>query len=151
MRAVIQRVSRAKVEFEDSSSNKINEGLVVLLGVAKNDTQEDALKLAQKIAAMRIFENENGKMDLSALDIKAEVLAVSQFTLLANCAKGLRPDFTAAARPEEAQPLYNYFCECLRETGLKVEEGKFKEHMLVCLENNGPVTIIAQCVNGKMV
>ncbi len=120
----------------------INRGLVVLLGVGRGDTEADARYLARKVANLRIFSDEAGKFNLSTSDIGGEILVISQFTLLANTDKGHRPSFIAAAPPKEAQPLIEKFTQLLHETGLKVESGRFREHMLVEIHNDGPVTIL---------
>lgn len=141
MRAVLQRVARSEVTVEGKTVGKIEKGLLVLLGVQKGDTQEECILMADKIARLRIFEDEAGKMNRSLLDVGGAVLAVSQFTLFADCAKGRRPSFLEAARPEEAIPLYEQFQTCLREEGILVETGQFGADMQVTLENDGPVTI----------
>jgi D-tyrosyl-tRNA(Tyr) deacylase len=120
----------------------IDAGLVVLLGVAKGDTEADAVRLAERIARLRIFQNDDGKFDRSLLETGGSVLAVSQFTLIADTAKGNRPSFTDAARPEVAEPLYDRFCAALRALGVRVETGVFGAHMQVALVNDGPVTIV---------
>lgn len=141
MRAILQRVSRGKVTIENHTAGEIGAGLVVLLGVGVNDTESEVELLAGKIANLRIFTDAAGKFNLSALDVKAEMLVVSQFTLFADCRKGRRPSFTDAARPELAVPLYEKFVERLRATGFKVETGVFQADMLVEIHNTGPVTI----------
>jgi D-tyrosyl-tRNA(Tyr) deacylase len=142
MRAVVQRVSRTKVMVGDSVTGEIGRGLVVLLGVQVGDTAEDAAYLADKIAGLRVFEDDDGKMNLSAHDVRGAILAVSNFTLLGDCRKGRRPSFTDAAPPEEAEQLFNNFVERLRATGLTVATGVFREHMHVEIANDGPVTLI---------
>jgi len=142
MRALIQRVSQAKVIVEDQAVGIIGSGLVVLLGVKNDDDKSAAEYLVNKIVNLRIFEDEAGRFNLSALDVGGEILAISQFTLYADCRKGRRPSFTDAAKPDVSEPLYNYFVEQLRQTGLKVATGKFGAHMDVALTNNGPVTIM---------
>ena len=141
MRAVLQRVTKSKVTVEGNVSGEIGAGLVVLLGVGANDTEAEVELLANKIATLRIFADGEGKFNLSALDVKAEMLVVSQFTLFADCRKGRRPSFTDAARPEVAVPLYEQFVERLRAIGFKVETGVFQAEMLVEIHNAGPVTI----------
>lgn len=143
MRALIQRVLRAKVSVADETIGEIGPGLLVFLGVGTGDNETDAEYLAEKIANLRIFTDANGKLNDSVLDFKAEmaVLVVSQFTLYADCRKGRRPFFGAAAAPEEGLKLYNYFCEQINQLGLKVEQGSFGSHMQVELINDGPVTI----------
>jgi D-tyrosyl-tRNA(Tyr) deacylase len=138
MRAVIQRVSRAS----STPGGSIGPGLCVLVGVAEGDDEAAALRLADKIARLRIFENEVGKFDRSLLDTGGEALVVSQFTLLADTAKGNRPSFSAAARPEDAEPLYERVVEALRALGIHVETGAFGARMAVELVNDGPVTIV---------
>lgn len=144
MKAVIQRVSNASVSVDGEICGKIDAGLMILLGIGRDDDESKAQKLADKIAAMRIFEDETEKLNLSVSDIKGSVLVVSQFTLYADCRKGNRPSFTAAGRPETAEPLYEYFSELLRKKGLHVENGIFGAHMQVSLCNDGPVTIILE-------
>ncbi|NMA02420.1 MAG: D-tyrosyl-tRNA(Tyr) deacylase [Clostridia bacterium] len=142
MRAVIQRVKKAKVTVDNNIVGSINQGFVVLLGVTHEDTLEDIKYLAEKIINLRIFEDEQGKLNLSLVDIQGEILSVSQFTLYADCRKGRRPSFTNAAPPEMANNLYLEFNNYLRELGIKVATGVFQAHMDVELVNNGPVTII---------
>ncbi len=142
MKALVQRVSQASVSVNDKIVGRIGSGLVVFLGVAQGDTKEDAVYLANKVINLRIFADESSKFSLSALDTKADILIVSQFTLLADTRKGRRPDFTAAAPPDLAKELYEFFVEQVRTTGLKVETGIFQEHMLVEIHNDGPVTIL---------
>lgn len=144
MKAVIQRVSHADVTVDGEVYGKIDRGLLILLGVGKDDDEKEAAWLADKIAAMRIFEDENEKMNLSVTDINGSVLVISQFTLYADCHKGNRPNFLAAGRPELAEPLYEYFVKLLRNKGLKVETGIFGAHMMVNMCNDGPVTIILE-------
>jgi len=141
MKALVQRVSRASVSVNDNIVGKIGPGLVVFLGVAQGDSKEDASYLANKVVNLRIFADESNKFSLSALETRGDILIVSQFTLLADTHKGRRPDFTAAAPPDLAQELYEFFVEQVRATGLKVETGLFQEHMLVEIYNDGPVTI----------
>ena len=143
MKAVIQRVTDCKVTVGEEISGQIGSGFLILLGVENGDTRKDAEKLAAKIAVLRIFSDENDKMNLSLLDTNGEVLVVSQFTLCADCRKGRRPNFIGAAPPSEADPLYGYFCECMKKEGIqKVERGVFGADMKVSLTNDGPVTII---------
>lgn len=141
MKVLIQRVSRASVRVGEEMVGKIGPGLVILSGVARNDLEQDAQALADKIVNLRIFADDKGKFNLSALDIQAELLVVSQFTLLADTQKGRRPSFIDAAPPEIAEPLCQRFIDILRATGLKVETGRFREHMLVEIHNDGPVTL----------
>ena len=142
MKALIQRVSEASVKVEGKVLGEINRGLVVLLGIQNDDTQETARYLADKIVNLRIFDDADGKMNLSALDVGAEILAISQFTLYADCRRGRRPSFIEAAKPDTSMPLYNSFLEFLRLSELKVKEGEFGAHMLVKIHNDGPVTIM---------
>ncbi len=141
MRAILQRVTKGKVTVEENVTGEIRAGLVVLLGVGAGDTEVEVEVLANKIANLRIFTDAEGKFNLSALDVKAEMLVVSQFTLFADCRKGRRPSFTDAARPELAVPLYESFVERSRAMGFKVETGVFQADMLVEIHNTGPVTI----------
>ncbi len=142
MKALLQRVTRASVSIGNEEVGKIGQGLVVFLGVASGDTEKDAQYLAQKIVNLRIFADEEGKFNLSALDINAELLLVSQFTLLADTKKGRRPSFTEAAAPVQAEELFDYFVEQTRATGLKVATGRFQAYMQVEIHNDGPVTIM---------
>jgi len=141
MKALIQRVNRASVSVEGKIVGKIGPGLVVFIGVANGDSTEDIQYLTRKIVELRIFDDAEGKFNLSALDVKGELLLVSQFTLLATTRKGRRPGFTDAAAPEIAATLFNQFVEQVRARGLKVETGRFQTHMLVEINNDGPVTI----------
>ena len=142
MRSVIQRVTRASVAVDGEVVGSIGEGLLVLLGVKVGDTEKDAQLAAEKIAGLRIFEDEAGKMNLSVQDIGGEVLAVSQFTLLGDARKGKRPSFIEAARPEIADPLYEKVVENIRAAGLTCKTGVFRADMQVELINDGPVTIL---------
>ncbi len=142
MRAVVQRVSRASVKVGDELTGEIGKGLLVLLGVGQDDSQADADYLAEKIAGLRIFEDEAGKMNLSVMDAGGAVLAVSQFTLFGDVRRGKRPSFDAAARPERARELYDYFVQQVRGLGLRCETGRFQAMMEVELINTGPVTIL---------
>jgi D-aminoacyl-tRNA deacylase len=142
MRAVLQRVSEASVTVDGKVAGQIGPGLCVLVGVAQGDTVQDAEWLSTKAVELRIFEDEGGKMNRSLLDTGGALLAVSQFTLLGDAQKGRRPAFTAAARPEEAQPLYEKFCALCRERGVRVAEGVFRATMRVRLVNEGPVTLL---------
>lgn len=141
MRAVLQRVTKGKVTIENQVVGEIGAGYVVLLGVGANDTEAEVELLSNKIANLRVFADGEGKFNLSALDVKAEMLVVSQFTLFADCRKGRRPGFTDAARPELAVPLYEKFVERMRSMGFKVATGVFQADMLVEIHNSGPVTI----------
>ena len=142
MRAVVQRVTRASVKVNEEFTGKISQGLLVLLGVAQDDTESDADYLAAKIAGLRIFEDQEGKMNRSVVDIGGAVLAVSQFTLFGDVRRGKRPSFDAAARPERAQALYEYFVERIRALDLQCETGRFQAMMEVEIINQGPVTIL---------
>jgi D-tyrosyl-tRNA(Tyr) deacylase len=142
MRAVIQRVTRCRVVVSGATVGEIGAGLLVLLGVSKNDSEADADYLVEKIIGLRIFEDAAGKMNLSVQDQSGELLVVSQFTLFGDVRRGKRPSFDAAARPEEAKRLYEYFVEKVRATGLRCETGQFQATMEVELVNNGPVTIL---------
>ncbi|MEP0806521.1 MAG: D-tyrosyl-tRNA(Tyr) deacylase [Chloroflexota bacterium] len=141
MRALIQRVSKASVTVEGRVISQIGKGLVVLLGVGHGDGEEQVRFLAEKIAHLRIFEDEQGKTNLSVLDVKGEAIVVSQFTLYADTRKGRRPSFTDAALPELAEPLVDRFVEALRGYGVTTQTGQFGAHMLVEIHNDGPVTI----------
>jgi D-tyrosyl-tRNA(Tyr) deacylase len=142
MRAVVQRVSRASVSVGGEVVGRIDRGLLVLLGVAEHDTQDDVIQLANKIVGLRIFPDEEGKMNRSLLDVGGRMLVVSQFTLLGDCRKGRRPSFIEAARPEQAVELYRGFVAEARGQGAEVETGRFQEHMDVELINDGPVTLV---------
>ena len=142
MRAVVQRVSEASVTVENRVTGAIGAGLCALIGVGVKDSEADAVWLAEKIAGLRIFEDEQGKMNRSLLDVRGALLAVSQFTLYGDARKGSRPGFIDAARPEIAQPLYARFCALVREKGIDVQEGVFRATMQVRLVNEGPVTIL---------
>ena len=142
MRAVIQRVAEARVIVADRIIGQIGPGLLILLGVGKDDTEANAHTLADKIKSLRIFDDEQGKMNRSVSDIGGELLVVSEFTLYGDCRKGNRPSFTDAALPAEAERLYNYFSARLRDAGLKVANGQFQAHMRVALVNDGPVTLV---------
>ncbi|MCJ7515575.1 MAG: D-aminoacyl-tRNA deacylase [Dehalococcoidia bacterium] len=141
MKALVQRVTRASVSVNGEVVGKISHGLVVLLGVARGDTEKDAVYLAEKIANLRIFSDDASKFNLSALETGAEILIISQFTLLADTRKGRRPSFETAAPPEQAEALLEFFIDRVRDAGLKVETGRFQQHMLVEIHNDGPVTI----------
>jgi D-tyrosyl-tRNA(Tyr) deacylase len=144
VRAVVQRVRQASVTVGSDVVGEIGAGAVVLLGVAAGDTPVEAERLAGKVARLRIFENADGRFDHSLLDVAGEALVISQFTLLADSKrhKGTRPDFSKAARPEVAEPLYERFCEALCELGVPVQTGVFGARMQLSLENDGPVTIV---------
>ena len=142
MKALLQRVAKSSVTVEGKVVGRIAQGLVVLLGVADGDCEKDAEYLADKIVNLRIFSDEQSKFNLSTLNVNGELLIISQFTLLADTRKGRRPGFSAAAPPEKAETLYNYFVKRLKQTGLKVETGEFGAHMMVEIANDGPVTIM---------
>ncbi len=142
MRAVVQRVTRASVKVGDEITGAIDAGLLVLLGVAQDDAEPDADYLAEKIAGLRIFEDDAGKMNLSVIDIGGALLAVSQFTLYGDVRRGKRPSFDDAARPDRARELYEYFVAKIRAAGLRCETGRFQAMMDVSLVNSGPVTIL---------
>ncbi|MBG9818442.1 MULTISPECIES: D-aminoacyl-tRNA deacylase [Bacillus] len=142
MRLVVQRVTNASVKVEEEITGAISEGYMVLVGVTHEDTEEDVLYLAEKLAHLRIFEDENGKMNRSLLDIKGSVLSVSQFTLYGDTRKGRRPNFMKAAKPDAANSLYECFNKTLRDKGIHVETGRFGAMMDVSLTNSGPVTIL---------
>ncbi len=145
MKIVLQRVRNASVSVGGERISKIGPGLLLLVGIANGDTQAEADWLAEKIAGLRILADANGKMNRSVIDTDGEVLAVSQFTLLADTRKGKRPSFVSAAPPEEAEPLFDYFCEKLRETGVSsMKTGSFGAMMDVALVNDGPVTILLE-------
>ena len=144
MRAVIQRVSRAEVRVAGEPVGRIGPGLCVFLGIGKTDGQANVDQLADKIKNLRIFEDENGKMNLSVEEVREEVLVVSQFTLYGDCRKGNRPSFSNAAPPDQAEQLYEYFVRRLRGAGLTVATGQFKARMDVTLINDGPVTLIVE-------
>jgi D-tyrosyl-tRNA(Tyr) deacylase len=142
MRAVLQRVSSARVVVEEESVGEIGPGLAVLLGVEEGDSESDARYLAEKTAGLRIFEDGEGKMNLSVTDTGGEILVISQFTLLADCHQGRRPGFSRAAPPEKANALYEHYVDLLRERGLRVATGTFQAMMEVSLVNRGPVTML---------
>lgn len=143
MRAVIQRVTKTSVSVDGETKGAAGKGYNILLGVMEGDGEAQAELLAAKVAKLRVFEDENGKMNKSILDIGGEILVISQFTLCADIRKGNRPSFTDSAAPQEAERLYKYFCTCLLSNGVsKVETGVFAADMLVSIENDGPVTIL---------
>lgn len=144
MRAVVQRVSESAVTVEGETVGKIGGGLLVLLGVADGDEEKDADFLAEKIANLRIFEDENGKLNKSLIEIGGEMMIVSQFTLLGDCRKGRRPSFVKAAAPEKANALYEYFVRKVGEKGVPTQTGQFRAMMDVSLVNTGPVTLIVE-------
>ena len=143
MKIILQRCSRAEVRIDGETVGRIGTGFVVLVGITHSDTREDADFLAKKVAGMRVFEDAEGKMNLSLTEVGGQILSISQFTLYGNARKGNRPSFIEAARPEVAEPLYDYFNQVLREQyGLHVETGRFGANMQVDFINDGPVTII---------
>lgn len=144
MKALIQRVKRASVTIENELYSSIGNGLLIFLGVEKDDTSENAAKLAEKVAGLRIFEDENEKMNLSVKDVQGEILVVSQFTLCGDCKKGTRPSFDKAAPPDAAVKLYEEYAENIRALGLVVKTGKFRAMMDVELINDGPVTFLVE-------
>jgi D-tyrosyl-tRNA(Tyr) deacylase len=148
MRAVVQRVSRAQVAVNGEITGQIGLGLLVLLGVGRDDANADATYLVEKIAGLRVFEDAQGKMNLSVQDVGGSVLAVSQFTLYGDVRRGKRPSFDAAAPPEKARQLYEFFVDQIRAAGLRCETGRFQEMMQVELVNEGPVTILLDSGKG---
>lgn len=147
MRALIQRVTNARVEVDGTTTGRIETGLVVLLGVTKSDSQADADYLIDKIANLRIFSDDAGKMNRSLVDVGGSLLVVSQFTLYGDCRKGRRPGFDLAAPTEQARALYEYFVQKGRQSGIHVETGVFQAHMQVSLTNDGPVTFMLESAN----
>ncbi|RGM21556.1 MULTISPECIES: D-aminoacyl-tRNA deacylase [Eubacteriales] len=142
MKAILQRVTFAEVKVDGNTVGKIGNGFLILLGVAEGDTEKEADALSAKVATLRVFTDENDKMNLSLADIDGEVLVISNFTLYADCSHGRRPNFMKAAKPDIAEPLYEYFCEKMADNGVrKVEKGIFGADMKVSLLNDGPVTI----------
>jgi D-tyrosyl-tRNA(Tyr) deacylase len=144
MKALLQRVSQASVTVDGRLISQIQRGFVILLGVTHTDTAEEAEWLAAKVAGLRLFEDEAGKMNLSLAEVGGAFLVVSQFTLYGEARRGRRPSFTDAARPEQAEPLVDYFCEKLREQGFTVETGVFGAHMQLEIHNDGPVTLLIE-------
>ncbi len=142
MKAVLQRVTHARVTIDGEVSGEIGTGLLILLGVGPDDTEAHAQYLARKCVGMRIFSDADDKMNLSLADVSGKILAVSQFTLFADCRKGKRPNFTGAAKPDQANALYEYFVQCCRELGAETQTGAFGADMQVELVNDGPVTIL---------
>lgn len=142
MRAVVQRVNFSSVVVEGETVGEITKGLNVLLGVEEGDTEKDVQYMADKIVNLRIFEDEEEKMNLSLLDVGGEMLCISQFTLLGDCRKGRRPNFMSAAKPDIANTLYEQFCDTVVGLGINVQKGKFQAHMVVDIQNDGPVTVL---------
>ena len=142
MRAVLQRVNKSRVVVGNKTEGEIDKGILIFLGIGKEDTEDDIYYLADKIIGLRIFEDENGKMNLSIKSINGSLLVVSQFTLFGDCRKGKRPSFDKAAKPEEAKKLYNIFIDYLKKTQLNVQTGKFQAMMDVEIVNDGPVTLM---------
>ena len=142
MRAVVQRVSQARVEVDQETVGEIGNGLVVFLGVGKEDGPADSDYMAGKISGLRIFEDEQGLMNLSVQDTGGSILCISQFTILGDCRKGRRPGFSAAAPPEQAEKLYEYFCENLLSRGVNIATGRFQATMRIIVDNEGPVTML---------
>ncbi len=147
MRAVLTRVTRASVTVDGQVVGKIGRGFLILLGVGQNDTEAQCVKLADKLTGLRIFDDDNDKMNLSLTDVGGEILVISQFTLYGNCKKGRRPEYLAAARPELAIPLYEKFVALCRDKGFRVETGVFGADMQVESVNSGPVTLIVDTDN----
>ncbi len=143
MRLIVQRVKNAKVEVDNKIVGQINGGYMVLVGVGSNDTEKEADYLAKKLINLRVFEDENGKMNLGLKDVNGELLLISQFTLYADCSGGNRPSFINAAKPDKANELYEYFCKKCAES-VHVQKGVFGAHMEVTLQNSGPVTILLE-------
>lgn len=142
MKALIQRVTKASVSVNGEVVGKIGPGFVVFVGIAGEDTEKDIDYLVDKVSQLRIFPDKDGKFNISAMEIRGEMLLISQFTLLADTRKGRRPSFVGAAPPQQAESLFDFFVERMRRTGLKVETGRFQQHMLVEIHNDGPVTIV---------
>ena len=146
MRAVVQRVKRASVTIDGTKTAEVGVGFLILLGVHETDTEADAEYLAKKCCGLRVFEDDNGKMNRSVQDVGGTFLVVSNFTLYGDCKKGNRPSFTSAARPETAVPLYEHFISCVRQSGIACQTGTFGADMQVELLNDGPVTLIVESV-----
>lgn len=149
MRVLLQRVTYGRVSVNGETTGEIDRGFVLLVGITHSDTQQEADWLANKVAGLRVFEDDDGKMNLSLADVGGSILAVSQFTLYGDARKGRRPSFTDAARPETAEPLFNYFCDQLRQKGFRVETGVFGAMMQVTIHNDGPVTLILERENSN--
>ena len=150
MRIVLQRVLDASVTIDGTLRARIGRGFLALVGVREGDTAAEMQALADKIAGLRVFEDPDGKMNLSLADVGGSVLAVSNFTLYADCSHGRRPGFSGAARPETAEPLYDAFCAALRDRGIPVETGVFGADMKIALTNDGPVTLVIDAADGKI-
>lgn len=150
MRAIVQRVEKSELYIDKKLYSKIDKGFLVLLGITETDTKEDMVALADKIIKLRVFEDENNKMNLSIQDVKGSLHIVSQFTLYADCHHGNRPSFTNAARPEFSKPMYEEFVNYCRNTGITVETGIFGADMKINFVNDGPVTIALEVNNGKV-
>ena len=150
MKAVIQRVTRASVTVDGCTVGMIDGGFLVLLGIGADDTERDCERLAQKMLGLRIFSDEQGKINRSLNDVGGSLLIISQFTLYADCRKGNRPSFTAAKEPREAERLYRYFCDLCAAQGVSVQTGVFGADMSVELINDGPFTVVLECVNGEI-
>lgn len=142
MRAVVQRVSEASVRVDGETTGAVDRGFLVLVGVTPDDTPDDAETLARKVTGLRVFEDDDGRMNLDLAAVNGAALAVSQFTLMGDCRKGRRPSFVKAARPEAAEPLFDAFVKAVRDSGLRCETGVFGAHMEVRLVNDGPVTLL---------
>lgn len=151
MRAVVQRVQSASVDVDGKRVSEIGAGYLVLLGIGENDTEADCEKIVSKLPSLRIFSDENDKINLSLKDINGELLVVSQFTLYADCRKGNRPSFTTAKPPAEAERLYDLFCEMCKKEIPSVKKGIFGADMKVSLVNDGPFTVILECIDGKII
>ena len=148
MKAVVQRVKKASISVDNEEIAQIGKGLVILLGVSGKDTEKEADFLAEKVINLRVFDDSDSKMNLSGLDVGAQFLVVSQFTVYGDCRKGRRPSYTDAAAPDKAEELYEYFVNKIRNNKVEVATGKFQAKMLVSLENDGPVTIIVESPGG---
>ena len=144
MKAIVQRVKQASVTVDEKEISKIEKGFLVLVGITHTDTEKEADYIAKKVTNLRVFEDENGKMNLSLKDVGGKLLIVSQFTLYGNCEQGNRPSFTEAAKPDMANKLYEYFCNKCEEAGLEVQKGIFGADMKVSLINDGPVTLVIE-------
>jgi D-tyrosyl-tRNA(Tyr) deacylase len=147
MRVLLQRVTYGRVTVNGETTGEIDRGFVLLVGITHSDTQQEADWLANKVAGLRVYEDDDGKMNLSLADVGGSILAVSQFTLYGDARKGRRPSFTDAARPETAEPLFTYFCDQLRQKGFRVETGVFGAMMQVIIHNDGPVTLMLEREN----